>query len=92
MVLCDELKALCGRLLEATATGPNYRLYALNSTPPKPDMLRVDAGTESSIELEVWALPTATFGRFVAAIPPLLPIVTLLSRHGMTLFIGCYLG
>ena len=50
MALNGELKALGGRLLEATATAPDYKLYALNgTTPPKPGMLRVKAGTGSSI-------------------------------------------
>ena len=45
MVLNGELKALGGRLLEAAATAPDYKLYALATTPPKPGMLRVKAGT-----------------------------------------------
>ena len=44
MVLNGELKALGGRLLEATTTAPDYKLYALDTTPPKPGMLRVAAG------------------------------------------------
>ena len=50
MALNGELKALGGRLLEATATAPDYKLYALDTTPPKPGMLRVEPGTGSSIE------------------------------------------
>ena len=44
MVLNGELKTLGARLLEATATAPDYKLYALGTTPPKPGMLRVEAG------------------------------------------------
>jgi allophanate hydrolase len=82
MVLNDELKTLGARLLEATATAPDYRLYALDSTPPKPGMLRVEAGSGASIELEVWALPAAAFGKFVAAIPPPLSIGTIRLADG----------
>ena len=82
MALNSELKALGGRLLEATATAPDYKLYALDTTPPKPGMLRVEAGTGSSIELEVWALPAAAFGQFVAAIPPPLSIGTVRLADG----------
>jgi allophanate hydrolase len=82
MTLNGELSTLGGRLLEATATAPDYRLYALNTTPPKPGMLRVEAGTGSSIELEVWALPAAAFGPFVAAIPPPLSIGTVRLADG----------
>jgi allophanate hydrolase len=82
MVLNGELKALGGRLLEATATAPDYKLYALDSAPPKPGMLRVEAGTGSSVELEIWALSAAAFGKFVAAIPPPLSIGTIRLADG----------
>src|SRR5450432_1634891 len=82
MALNGELKALRGRLLEATATAPDYKLYALDTTPPKPGMLRVEAGTGSSIALEVWALPAAAFGEFVNAIPPPLSIGTIRLADG----------
>ena len=38
--------------------------------------------TGSSIELEVWALPAAAFGQFVAAIPPPLSIGTVRLADG----------
>jgi allophanate hydrolase len=82
MALNGELKALRGRLLEATATAPDYKLYALGTTPPKPGMLRVEPGTGSSIQLEIWALPAAAFGEFVAAIPPPLSIGTIRLADG----------
>jgi allophanate hydrolase len=82
MALNGELKALGGRLLEAATTAPDYRLYALATTPPKPGMLRVEKGAGSSIELELWALSAAAFGKFVAAIPPPLSIGTVLLADG----------
>jgi allophanate hydrolase len=82
MALNGELKALGGRLLQAARTAPDYKLYALATTPPKPGMLRVAAGTGSSIELEVWALSAAAFGNFVAAIPPPLSIGTVRLADG----------
>jgi allophanate hydrolase len=82
MALNGELDALGGRLLEAARTAPDYRLYALPTTPPKPGMLRVEAGTGSSIELEVWALAAAAFGKFVAAVPPPLSIGTVRLADG----------
>jgi allophanate hydrolase len=82
MALNGELKALGGRLLEQAKTAPDYKLYALATTPPKPGMLRVDAGTGSSIELELWALSAAGFGKFVAAIPPPLSIGTIRLADG----------
>jgi len=82
MVLNGELKALGGRLLEAAVTAPDYKLYALDTTPPKPGMLRVEAGKGSAIELEVWALSPASFGQFVAAVPPPLSIGTIRLADG----------
>jgi allophanate hydrolase len=82
MALNGELQALDARLLEEAVTAPDYRLYALDTTPPKPGMLRVDAGTGSAIKLELWALSAAAFGKFVAAIPPPLSIGTIRLADG----------
>ena len=83
MALNGELMALGGRLIEATATAPDYTLYALQgTTPPKPGMLRVRQGTGSAIQLEVWALSAAAFGTFVAGIPPPLSIGTIRLADG----------
>jgi allophanate hydrolase len=82
MALNSELKDLDGRLLEAASTAPDYKLYALDTTPAKPGMLRVDAGSGASVAIEIWALPAASFGRFVAAIPPPLSIGTIRLADG----------
>jgi allophanate hydrolase len=82
MALNGELTELGGRLLEATATAPDYKLYALDTAPAKPGMLRVATGAGSSISLEVWALSAAAFGKFVAAIPPPLSIGTVRLADG----------
>jgi len=83
MPLNAELKALGARFLEASATAPDYRLFALaGANPPKPGLLRVAAGEGASIELELWALSAAAFGRFVAAVPPPLAIGTLRLKDG----------
>ncbi|NEV79880.1 allophanate hydrolase, partial [Rhodopseudomonas sp. BR0C11] len=83
MPLNRELTALGGRLLSATATAPDYKLYALKGTvPPKPGLLRVAPGGGSAIAVEVWALSPAAFGSFVAAIPSPLSIGTLTLADG----------
>ena len=82
MALNGELKALSARLLEEAVTAPDYKLYALDTTPPKPGMLRVEQGTGASIKLELWALSAAAFGKFVAAIPPPLSIGTIRLADG----------
>jgi allophanate hydrolase len=82
MALNGELRTLGGRLLESAITAPDYRLYALPTTPPKPGMLRVDPGKGAAIELEIWALSPAAFGQFVAAVPPPLSIGTIRLSDG----------
>jgi allophanate hydrolase len=82
MPLNGELKMLGGRLIETTTTAADYKLYALPTTPPKPGLLRVAAGAGTSIELELWALPAASFAKFVAAIPPPLSIGTVRLKDG----------
>ena len=83
MPLNGDLKALGARLLEATSTAPDYRLYALSgSTPPKPGLLRVASGKGHAIAVEIWALRAESFGRFVAAIPSPLSIGTLRLADG----------
>ncbi len=72
--LNHQLTDLGGRFVRAARTAAAYRLYALpNTTPPKPGLVRAAEGG-APIELEVWALPPAAFGSFVAKIPAPLAI------------------
>ena len=81
--LNSELRSLGGRLLEATKTAPNYRLYALSGVQPaKPGLLRVDEGKGTAIEIEVWALSLNAFGAFVDKVPPPLSIGTIKLTDG----------
>ncbi|CCD95279.1 putative glutamyl-tRNA(Gln) amidotransferase subunit A (Glu-ADT subunit A) [Bradyrhizobium sp. ORS 375] len=82
MALNHELTSLGGRLLEATSTAPDYKLYALSTTPPKPGMLRIDAGKGVAMAVELWALSAASFGKFVNLIPPPLSIGTIRLADG----------
>lgn len=82
MALNHELLSLGGRLIEATSTTPDYKLYALHGTvPPKPGMLRVETGG-AAIAVEVWALPTKAFGAFVADVPAPLSIGSVHLANG----------
>ena len=62
------------RLRERTRTAPQYRLYALPGTqPPKPGLARVVEGEGApgcAIEVEVYEMPQAALGSFLALIPP----------------------
>jgi allophanate hydrolase len=75
-----------GATLElATETAPDYRLYALpNTTPPKPGLLRVAPGEGTAIAIEIWRMPAAHYGSFVALIPQPLGIGTLSLADGST--------
>ncbi|MDR2060621.1 MAG: allophanate hydrolase, partial [Acinetobacter sp.] len=54
--------------VETTKTSQDYALYALNGTvPPKPGLARQQDG--QSIIVELWDVPAARFGEFVAEIP-----------------------
>lgn len=88
--LNGELTSLGARLLEATRTAPDYKLYALNGTvPAKPGLLRVEAGQGAAIEVEVWALPLGAFGAFMSGIAAPLSIgtVTLADGRGVKGFL-----
>jgi len=81
MPLNYQLTERHGVLLETTRTAPCYRLYALaNTTPPKPGLIRADDG--AAIEIELWKLPVAEFGSFVALIPGPLGMGTLETEDG----------
>jgi allophanate hydrolase len=69
MALNGQLIALGARLLRATTTAPDYQLYALATTPPKPGLVRRPGFAGAGIAVELWALTPENFGRFVAAQP-----------------------
>ena len=71
--LNHELTSRGGRFLAAVSTAPSYRLFALDTVPPKPGLVRSASGG-ASIKAEVWDLPAAGFGTFVSSIPSPLAI------------------
>lgn len=78
------------RLLRISETTPDYRLYALAGTaPPKPGLLRVAPGKGAPIALEVWDMPAAQYGSFVALIPAPLGIGTVRLSDGSQ--VQCFL-
>ena len=79
--LNGELTGLGGRFLRAVRTAPVYRLYALAGGPPRrPGMVRGAGG--GAIAVEVWALPKAAFGDFIARVPAPLSIGTVELSDG----------
>lgn len=69
-------------LRAVTTTTPAYRLYELpNSRPRKPGLLRVGEGG-SPIVVEVWDLPLAEAGAFLAGVPSPLSLGTVELADG----------
>ena len=85
MPLNGELTTRGGTLLRTGTTEKSYTLSALPGGPPKrPGLLRIAEGEGHAIAVEVWALPAAGFGTFVAGIPAPLCIGTLRLADGTT--------
>jgi allophanate hydrolase len=82
MPLHWQLASRDARLVAKTRTAPVYRLYAMADTiPPKPALVHVGDGG-AAIALEVYELPMALFGGFVAEVPPPLAIGTVTLEDG----------
>ncbi|MEO8023107.1 allophanate hydrolase [Polaromonas sp.] len=85
MPLNGQLTERGATLVGETETAPHYRLFALpGTTPPKPGLLRVPAGQGAHIALEIWEMPLAAYGSFVALVPSPLGIGTLALSDGTT--------
>jgi allophanate hydrolase len=83
MPLNTQLTERGARRVREAETAPDYRLYALpGTTPPKPGLVRVGAGAGARIAVEVWEMPVAHYGSFVALIPGPLGIGTLQLADG----------
>jgi allophanate hydrolase len=81
--LNKQLTERGGFLVKICRTASEYRLYALKGTvPPKPGLARVMDGTGQAIEVEVWALPTDSFGSFMKLVSSPLGIGTLRLDDG----------
>jgi allophanate hydrolase len=80
--LNSQLTQLGAKLDRVTRTSSAYKLYALpGTTPPKPGLVRV-ADDGATIEVEVWDVPVAGYGHFVANIPTPLGIGTITLEDG----------
>lgn len=84
MPLNGQLVERGARLIARTRTQACYRFYALAGTvPAKPGLLRVSEGGYA-IEAEVWEMPLAHYGSFVALIGTPLGIGSILLEDGST--------
>jgi allophanate hydrolase len=67
--LCDELVRRGGRFVADVATSPHYAMYALPGDIAKPAVVR-SSGEGTSLAGEMWLLPPAGLGQFLAELPP----------------------
>jgi allophanate hydrolase len=65
MPLNHELLSAGGTLVGSVATAKEYQLYALETTPAKPGLVR---GGTDSIAGELWRLSAAGFARFMTGL------------------------
>ncbi len=80
--LNHELTNRGARLLNATTTSPDYRLYALPGGPPARPGLICDNENGAKIDIEIWAMPKSEIGQFMSGIPAPLSIGTLKAADG----------
>jgi len=79
--LNSELIRRGGRFLRAVRTSPDYRLFKLAGDPPlRPGLVRHFEGT--SIDAELWCLPTSSIGNFLNEIPSPLGLGTVKLEDG----------
>jgi len=74
--LNGQLLARHARLVKTTTTAPQYRLFALSTTPPKPGLVYAPDTGGRRIEVEIWELDDAGFGSFVSELPAPMTIGT----------------
>nr|WP_167176078.1 allophanate hydrolase [Saccharomonospora amisosensis] len=67
--LNPQLVGLGARYVGPCATAPRYRMYALPTSPPKPGVVRVGEGEGVALTGELWLLPPAGLGTFLAELP-----------------------
>jgi allophanate hydrolase len=82
MVLNPELLAYGAKLIEATRTRPDYKLFVLATTPAKPGLVRAPGFAGAGIDVEVWAMTEEAFGKFVARLPPPMGIGNVMLDDG----------
>ena len=90
MTLNHELTERGAVLVRSDRTAPGYRLYALDTSPPKPGLVREGGFEGPGIAVEIWSLPAAAFAGFVALLPQPLGVGRLdLAGGGQAMGILC---
>lgn len=80
-----QLTDLGGIFLRDAQTTADYKFFALAGGPPaRPGLVKIGGSHAGSIALEIWSLPKAAFGTFMASIPSPLGIGTIDLSDGTT--------
>lgn len=82
MPLHFQLEERNARLVRKTRTATAYRMFAMQTTPPKPAIFFVGEVNGGALELEIYEMDFASFGSFVAGIPAPLGIGTVTLEDG----------
>jgi allophanate hydrolase len=83
MPLNHQLVEAGATLLRPVSTSADYRLFALDTVPAKPGLVRVGGpGTGARIEGELWRVPAAGFGTFVGGVPAPMVIGKVMLEDG----------
>lgn len=77
-----ELERHGARYVRDIRTNDSYRLSALNTTPPKPGLIRTDAGQGAEISGELYRISEAGLGRFLAALPAPMALTSIELDNG----------
>ncbi|MCZ6592841.1 MAG: allophanate hydrolase [Alphaproteobacteria bacterium] len=81
--LNGELTGRGATLIRSCRSAGKYRFYALEDfSPPRPGMVHTGDAGGHAIDLELWAVPTARFGEFIAGVPSPLAIGTVELEDG----------
>jgi allophanate hydrolase len=83
MPLHHQLASRDARFVRAAKTAPSYKLYAMETTPPKPALIHDPAG--AAIELEIYTLSHSAFGAFTEEIPAPLAMGNVTLEDGSTI-------
>jgi allophanate hydrolase len=67
--LASQMADRGARWMGPVRTAPLYRLARLNTTPPKPGLVRVGPDEGAAIGGELWLISTAMLGDFLASLP-----------------------